>query len=128
MNAFPRLAAVSLDLLACTQFAVAEEMLCESLAIRVKAQPDTWTTFNTQVLLGGALLSQKKYADAEPMLVAGYEGMNQREAKIPAQGKVRLTEALERLVQLSEETGRPGEAAKWRQELTALRAAPPAKP
>ena len=48
-------------------------------------------------MLGGALLGQKKYAEAEPLLLAGYEGMKQREAKIPPEGKVRLTEALERL-------------------------------
>ena len=37
-------------------------------------QPDVWTTFNTQSLLGGAP-GQKKFAEAEPLLLAGYEGM-----------------------------------------------------
>src|SRR5262249_21360682 len=32
--------------------------------------------------LGAALLGQKKYADAEPLLLAGYEGMKQREKTI----------------------------------------------
>ena len=58
-------------------------MLRECLAIRVKKQPDAWSTFNTQSKLGGVLLGQKKYADAEPLLLQGYEGMKQREAKIP---------------------------------------------
>jgi eukaryotic-like serine/threonine-protein kinase len=74
--------------------------LRECLAIREKTQPDVWSTFNTKSMLGEALLGQKKYADAEPLLLAGYEGIKKREAKIPAQGKIRLTEALERLVQL----------------------------
>jgi hypothetical protein len=47
-------------------------------------------------LLGGSLLSQKKYTEAEPLLLAGYEGMKQREQKMYAQDKFLLTEALER--------------------------------
>ena len=47
----------------------------------------------------------------------GYEGMKKQEAKIPAQGKIRLVEAVERLVQLYDATGKPEEAAKWRKEL-----------
>ena len=45
-------------------------------------------------LLGGSLLGQKKYADAEPLLREGYDGMKAREKTIPPQGKVRLTECL----------------------------------
>src|SRR5208283_258415 len=37
---------------------------------------------------------------AEPLLLAGYEGMKQRGKTIPPQGKIRLPEAIERLVQL----------------------------
>ena len=43
--------------------------------------------------------------------------MKKHEATIPTQGKVRLTDALERLVQLYEATGKKDEAAKWRKEL-----------
>ena len=68
-------------------------------------------------------MGQKKYAEAEPLLLAGYEGMKQREAKIPPQGKVRLTEALERLVQVDEALEKKDEAAKWRKELEALKEA-----
>ena len=63
------------------------------------------------------MLGQQKYAEAEPLPLAGYEGMKQREAKIPAQGKVRLTEALERLVQLYDAWGKPEQAEQWRREL-----------
>ncbi len=34
-------------------------------------------------LLGGALLGQGRYAEAEPLVIGGYEGMKAREAKIP---------------------------------------------
>jgi hypothetical protein len=68
-------------------------------------------------------LGQKKYQGAEPLLLAGYEGMKKQEAKIPAQGKIRLTEVLERLVQLYEATDKKDDAAKWRKELEASKAA-----
>jgi eukaryotic-like serine/threonine-protein kinase len=98
-------------------FAKAELTLRELLVICQKKHPDTWTTFYTQSQLGASLLSQKKYAEAEPLQQAGYEGMKQREAKIPPQRKVRLTEALERLVQLYDAWGKPEQAQKWRKEL-----------
>ncbi len=69
-----------------------------------------------------ALLGQKRYADAEPLLLAGYEGMRQREKMIPEQGKIRLLRAVERLVQLNEATGKKDEAARWRKELEAIKA------
>ena len=113
----PHLAQVSQSLLQAKTFAEAEPLLRECLAIRAKTQPDDWSTCNTKSMLGGALLGQKKYADAEPLLLAGYEGLKKQEAKIPPQGLVRLTEAIERLVQLYEVTGKKDDAAKWRKEL-----------
>jgi hypothetical protein len=101
----------------------AESLLRECLAIREKAQPDVWSTFNTKSVLGGALLGQKKYADAEPLLMGGYEGMKQREKTIPEPAETRLPEALERLVQLYEAMDKKDEAAKWRKELDTVKAA-----
>jgi hypothetical protein len=49
-------------------------------------------------LLGGTLLAQKKYADAEPFLRQGYTGMKQGEGTMTAQWRFRLTEAGERVV------------------------------
>jgi hypothetical protein len=98
-------------------FAQAERILRECLTLRQQKQPDAWTTFGTQSQLGGSLLGQKKYAEAEPLVLAGYEGMKQREATIPAGAKKYLTEALERLVQLYDAWGKPEQAQKWRKEL-----------
>jgi len=117
------LAQVAFELLKGNQFADAETLLRECLAIREKTQPDVWSTFNTRSLLGGALCGQREFADAEPLLLAGYEGMKEREATIPEQALIRLPEALERLVQFYEVTDKPEEAAKWRQELEANKAA-----
>jgi hypothetical protein len=42
--------------------------------LREKQLPDDWRTFNSRSILGGTGLGQKKYADAEPFLLSGYEG------------------------------------------------------
>ena len=99
----------------------AEAELRECLALRQKYRPDEWTTFNTHSMLAAALLGQQKYADAEPLLLQGYEGMKQRTAQIPPQGKIRLAEALERLIQLYTAWDKPDEARKWFAELEALK-------
>ena len=89
-------------------------LLRKSLATRERTMPDAWLTFQSKSLLGEALLGQKKYAEAEPLLLAGYEGMKKREAKIPPQSKVRVTEALERVVRLYEALDKKDDAARWR--------------
>ena len=60
--------------------------------------------------MGGSLLGQKKFTEAEPLLLQGYEGMKQREDKIPPVGRPRLREAIERLREVlrNDEPARPG--------------------
>jgi tRNA A-37 threonylcarbamoyl transferase component Bud32 len=94
----------------------AEPLLRECLAIREKKEPDDWRTFNTKSMLGGALLGQKKYAEAESLLLAGYEALKRREASIPPQSKDRLSEALDRLVEFYTATYKPDELTKWQAE------------
>ncbi len=112
-----RLVHMGLDLLKFGQHAEAERLLRQGLAIRAQKISDTWWTFHTHALLGGALLGQKKYADAEPLLVRGYEGMKQREAKIPPRSRPLLTEVLEMLVRLYEATDQNEKADAWRKRL-----------
>jgi tetratricopeptide (TPR) repeat protein len=112
------LSQLGLTLLQVKAFTDAEPLLRECLAIREQKQPQAWTTFNAQSLLGGALLGQQKYAEAEPLLKAGYEGMKARAKTIPPPSQGCLTEAAERLVQLYEATGNRAEAERWRKELS----------
>jgi eukaryotic-like serine/threonine-protein kinase len=95
--------------------AEAEPLLRECLAIRQKVEPDGWSSFNAQSMLGEALLDQKKYTAAEPLLLAGHEGLKNRQAQIPPGSKTRLTKAAMRLIQLYEATGRKEDAAKLRE-------------
>jgi hypothetical protein len=110
------LASVGLNLLQLEQWTEAETVLREVLTIREAKEPDNWLTFNTKSMLGATLLGQKQYAAAEPLLRSGYEGMKLRADKIPAQGKPRLADALDRLVTLAEATNRPDEARMWKDE------------
>jgi hypothetical protein len=94
-----------------------EALLRESLAIREKRQPEIWETFDCRSMLGGNLLAQRRYGEAEPLLVSGYEGIKQREQRIPFHRRESLGKALARLVQLYEATDRPDQAAQWKQKL-----------
>jgi tetratricopeptide (TPR) repeat protein/tRNA A-37 threonylcarbamoyl transferase component Bud32 len=126
---FARLqATVAVDLLKHGQPAFAESNLRDCLAIRDKLEPIAWTTFNTQSLLGAALLEQHKYAEAKPLLLAGLAGMQKRVADIPLQYQIRVQEAMERLVKLFEATGKSADATRWKNELGNLKKVTAAKP
>jgi tetratricopeptide (TPR) repeat protein len=99
------------------EYAKAEPLLREGLSYHKKVMPNYWQRFHSEILVGESLRGQKKYADAEPFLIKGYEGMKEREAKIPAVLKQHLTEAGERVVPLYDDWGKPEEAAKWRARL-----------
>jgi len=80
----------------------AEPLAQEALEFRQKHDPDSWPAFGEWVLLGE---SQRKYIEAESLLLSGYEGMEQRKDKIPSwaggdyRRQPRLKKALELLVQ-----------------------------
>ena len=104
----------------------AAQILRECAAILEKKQPGRWTKFRAQSLLGVALLGQRKYAEAEPFLLQGYEGLKAREEQIPPPlGRHRVTEAGERIVRLYEGWGRVDKAGEWRTRLLSSGASPP---
>ena len=98
------------------QWTEAEPFLRDCLALREKHTPSSWTTFNTYSSLGGLLLGQKKYAEAESLLLKGYRGMKEREATIPLIGKDRIPEALDRLIELYTVLDKPEELKRWQVE------------
>ena len=105
------------------EWAEAEPILRECLAMREKVEPEAWRTFNTKSMVGATLLGQKKYAEAEPLLKAGYDGMKQRVDKIPPQAKNYLVAALDRLIALAEATGNADDLKKRQEEKAMLRPA-----
>ena len=67
---------------------------------------------------------EPQYAEAEPLLIQGYEGLKQRETSIPPEEKACLMEALERLVGQYEATGQKDKAAAWRKKLEERKPSP----
>ena len=104
----------------------AEPVLREAVVILQKRQPDDWSRFRAQSLLGLAFLGQKKYVEAEPLLVEGYEGLKRHEAEIPPLfARHRVREALERVIRLYETLGQNEKAAQWRAKVPSARDAQP---
>jgi tetratricopeptide (TPR) repeat protein len=122
------LTAIGRDLLRQEKWTEAETVLGEALTIHEPKAPDAWGTYYWKSLLGEALLGQKKYAAAEPLLRAGYEGMKLRAEKIPPRNMYRLAEALDRLIKLAEATNKPDDAKRWKDERAKLPAASAPKP
>ena len=99
-------------------FTEAEALARESLAAWEKHFPEAAETFISRSLLGCSLLGLKRYAEAEPLLLSGYEGMKQREGKMRDQYKAFLRRVLESVVQLYAATRRTEQAARWNEKLT----------
>src|SRR5262249_43646475 len=106
------------------RFAEAEPLYRECLTRRETNCPNAWYTHYTRAMLGATLLGKRKFDEAEPLLISGYEGMRERESSIRERNKV-LAEILQNIVQLFEATSRPEEASDWRTKLTVVQTAGP---
>jgi eukaryotic-like serine/threonine-protein kinase len=95
----------------------AEALLRESLRGFVKVRPDFWARFDAESNLGSSLSGQRKFAEAEPLLLSGYEGLARLEATIPPVNKSILEQAGEWIVALYQSWGRMDKAVEWRQKL-----------
>jgi tetratricopeptide (TPR) repeat protein len=113
LTALTRLGEVCLKL---AQPVEAETYLDECLAIAKETRPDKWQRFETQSLLGAALVGQAKFADAEPLLLEAYAGLKDRESSITKFNRVIIVEAADRLVDLYEATNNAEELQKWQAE------------
>ncbi len=69
-------------------------------------------------VLGAVLLGQGKYAEAEPLLLQGYQEMKLLEGRHPAVNR-RLVEAGGWVVRCYEATDQPEKARAWREKLSA---------
>ena len=102
------------------RFTDAEMISRECLNIREAKKPDDWLRFHTMSQLGGALGGERKYADAEPVVIAGHDGMKAREAKMPATAKKDLADSEARIIPFYEAWGKTEKVAEWRAKLRNL--------
>jgi serine/threonine protein kinase/tetratricopeptide (TPR) repeat protein len=101
------------------RYADAEPILRDCLKILETNSPDSWKAFHVRSLLGGVLLGLEKYAEAQPLVVDGYEGLRFRQAEIPRLfARHFISEAGERILKLYDAWGRAEESARWRAKLS----------
>jgi tetratricopeptide (TPR) repeat protein len=118
------LAELAITLMAEQKFAQAEPLTRDCMAFCEEISPDHWSAFSAKILRGECLLSLKRFSEAEPLLIAGYQGIKQkgplRETAFFWRRRPRERKALELLVRLHQETGHPERAAEWQAKLTAF--------
>ena len=100
------------------KFAESEALAREALELERKKQPDDWQRFRAESLLGASLAGEKKYAEGEPLLLEGYQGMLARKDRIAVPDYYHLDRAHKWLVDLYEAWGKPEKAAEWRAKPT----------
>ena len=115
-NTMASAANLALAYLSQGKFIESEPRAREALEFNRKRQPEHWQRFRAESLLGASLAGQKKYAEAEPLLLEGYQGMAQRKDLIDVPDWYHLDRAREWLVQLYQAWGRPQEAGEWKKK------------
>ena len=98
------------------KFAESEPLAREAVEFDKKKQPDDWQRFRAESLLGASLAGEKKYAEAEPLLLGGYQGMQARKERMAFADHYHLDRAQEWLVELYQAWGKPAKAAEWRKK------------
>ena len=98
------------------KFTEAEPLAREALETEKKVQPDDWQRYRAASLLGASLAGQKKYAEAEPLLLEGFQGMLERKDRIAVPDRYHLDRAHQWLVQLYRVWRKPEKAAEWRKK------------
>ncbi len=105
------------------KYAEAEALMRRCLPVMERRAPQSWRRFFVQSVLGRSLAGQKKFAEAEPLLISGYEGMLQRQAGVPPLNPRREREKMQRagpwIVEMYQAWGKPEKAAEWQAKLNA---------
>ena len=98
------------------KFLESERLSREVLEFNRKKQPDDWQRFRAESLLGASLAGRKRYAEAEPLLLEGYQGMVERQGRMGWMGAANslyLERARQWIVRLYQASGKPEKAAEW---------------
>ena len=99
------------------KYAEAEQVLREAVNIHEKAQPDSWQRYEYESMLGASLAGQRKYAEAEPLLLSSYRGMIRQKGVTSSENRSSVEEVLRWIAQLYQDSGKPEKAAEWRKKL-----------
>jgi eukaryotic-like serine/threonine-protein kinase len=98
------------------KFTESEPMAREALEFNRNKQPDDWQRFRAESLLGASLAGEKKYGEAEPLLLEGYQGMLARKDRMAVPDYYHLDRARECIIQLYQAWGKRAKAAEWKKK------------
>ncbi len=108
------------------KFSEGETLARDAVKIEEQNPPDNWRRFYAEILLGASLAGEKKYAEAEPILLDGYQGSVAQKDRISTELLDVLDRAPDWIVRLYTDWGKPEKAAEWQQRILAQKS-PPAK-
>jgi eukaryotic-like serine/threonine-protein kinase len=98
-----------------------EVLLRQGLDNVQETKDDSWLRYSCESSLGASLAGQKKYAQAEPLLLSGYTGLVRLSATIPLSSRDILKEGGAWLISLYKAWGKPKNAAAWSEKLKGRR-------
>jgi eukaryotic-like serine/threonine-protein kinase len=97
------------------RYADAETSFRQASAILIRTAPDSWERFNVDSMLGASLAAQRKFEEAEPLLISGYNGMGLSKPPSNANMASRFSrdQAGEAILQLYSDSRQPEKQAEW---------------
>ncbi len=96
------------------KYALAEPMVRQALEAVKNAPADNWVRLTAESVMGTTLVGEKRYAEAEPMMLHAYRGMLAGEGRVDAPDRDCVDFTRKWLVKLYEDWGRPDQAAEWK--------------
>ncbi len=102
------------------RFNEAEQLLRPMVDKLDSKNSDLWLRYRCHALLGRSLAGQRKFEQAELLLLSGYAGLLERKMRISREAQANIVLAARWLAELYQETGKPGQAAQWRSKAAGL--------
>jgi eukaryotic-like serine/threonine-protein kinase len=96
------------------KFIESEPLARQAFEFTTKNLPDGWERYGEESLLGAILAGQKRFAEAEPLLLEGYRGMDARKALMGVPNLYYLGRVRGWIVDLYQSWGKSDKAAEWR--------------
>jgi hypothetical protein len=94
------------------EFAKSGRLAREALDFYQKKQPENWQRYRAETLLGASFSGQRRYKEAEPLLLEGYKGMLARQRNVDIWDQYHLDRASEWIVKLYQAWGKPEKVAE----------------
>jgi non-specific serine/threonine protein kinase/serine/threonine-protein kinase len=106
------------------RYSEAQELLRQTLSAYEKSSPNEWQRYYCQGLLGASLMRQKQFAEAEPLLLAGFDGLSQHETELAFDERKYIQSTGEQVAELYSRWGNSEKASEWTRKLQARPAEP----